>query len=1087
MQLLIRFAHVFSQTYTRFLDLQKAEAQARESQIEAALEKVRSRSLAMHKSEELREVVLEVHEKFQELEISMESRVAVIVVFEEDSRNYNQWIASDDFSNMYISTPYFKHKVLDDFWKAKHEGLDFYSGAYSEGEKNSYFQTFFEISNYTRTAEIEVQAQWVYDQKFYAYSPAFQKNSSVGIADFSGIPLTEGEIEIIKRFSKVFEQAYIRFLDLQKAEAQAREAQIEAALEKVRSRSLAMHKPAELQEVVAVVAEKLQELGVIFDAGGVILCTYFPDNKDVVHWIAVNDFSSSGRYYLPYFDNPIFNEAWDSKIKGDAYFSKEFPVEAKNEFFKHAFDNSDYRHFPDDYKQHVLAADQHNLSAAWSKNSAIIIPSLTGAIPSEGDAEIMKRFAKVFEQAYIRFLDLQKSEAQAREAQITASLEKVRASTMAMHNSEELSDVLSVLFEQFDILNINPSHAVLTLINPEKNTLNFRMTGQHGYKVLAEQEVDLNLVDTWIDTTEKWKKSEPNAVNVNEYPTEVLPDVWEVYKEILASIPKKARPEIKDFPDGLFITEGYCRFGYIGFAHHRKPTEEEKDIVKRFAAEFGTLYQRFLDLQKAEAQAREAQIETALEKVRSRTMAMQHSDELPEAANVLFLEIQSLGIPAWSCGYNILAGDNKSATCWMSSEGALQEPFVLRLWGETSFEEMEAFIRSTDTLLVQELGGKAIEAHYDHMKSFPDLLPIFEHLQAEGLSLPTYQINHLCKFSQGFLLFITYEKIPDAHDIFKRFTSVFEQTYTRFLDLQLKEQQAEELVHEKQRLEGTLKNLRATQAQLVHAEKMASLGDLTAGIAHEIQNPLNFVNNFSEVSSELIEEMNEEIVKGDLEEAKVIANDVKQNLEKILHHGKRADEIVKGMLQHSRSSSGVKEPTDINALADEYLRLAYHGLRAKDNSFNATMKTEFDETIDNINIIPQDIGRVMLNLITNAFYACTERSRSATNEKSSSAILSKEASAKLGASGDTKYEPTISISTKKEGDKVFVSVTDNGNGIPKKVLDKIFQPFFTTKPTGQGTGLGLSLSYDIIKAHKGEISVKSKVGEGTTFTIALPA
>jgi two-component system, NtrC family, sensor kinase len=252
---------------------------------------------------------------------------------------------------------------------------------------------------------------------------------------------------------------------------------------------------------------------------------------------------------------------------------------------------------------------------------------------------------------------------------------------------------------------------------------------------------------------------------------------------------------------------------------------------------------------------------------------------------------------------------------------------------------------------------------------------------------------------------------------------------------------------------------------------MASLGELTAGIAHEIQNPLNFVNNFSEVSNELIDEMNEEIGKGNIEVAKEIANDLKQNLEKINHHGKRAGDIVKGMLQHSRSSSGVKEPTDINALADEYLRLAYHGLRAKDKSFNATMKTDFDESIGNINIIPQDIGRVILNLITNAFYVVDEKK-------------------KQQADG---YEPTVTVSTSRSplprrgaGGEVKISVRDNGNGIPQKVLDKIFQPFFTTKPTGQGTGLGLSLSYDIVKAHSGELKVETKEGEGSEFIILLP-
>jgi two-component system, NtrC family, sensor kinase len=265
-------------------------------------------------------------------------------------------------------------------------------------------------------------------------------------------------------------------------------------------------------------------------------------------------------------------------------------------------------------------------------------------------------------------------------------------------------------------------------------------------------------------------------------------------------------------------------------------------------------------------------------------------------------------------------------------------------------------------------------------------------------------------------------------------------------------------------LETTLTSLKSTQNQLVQSEKMASLGELTAGIAHEIQNPLNFVNNFSEVNKELIDEMQQELKAGKIDDAIEISNDIKANEEKINHHGKRADAIVKGMLQHSSSGSGKKEPTNINALADEYLRLAYHGLRAKDKSFNATMKTDFNESIGNINIIPQDIGRVILNLITNAFYVVDEKKKS-------------------GIEG---YEPTVSVSTKKINGKVEISVKDNGNGIPQKILDKIFQPFFTTKPTGQGTGLGLSLSYDIVKAHGGELKVQTKEGEGSEFVIQLP-
>jgi signal transduction histidine kinase/ligand-binding sensor domain-containing protein len=286
-----------------------------------------------------------------------------------------------------------------------------------------------------------------------------------------------------------------------------------------------------------------------------------------------------------------------------------------------------------------------------------------------------------------------------------------------------------------------------------------------------------------------------------------------------------------------------------------------------------------------------------------------------------------------------------------------------------------------------------------------------------------------------------------------------------------RERSRERELEQAREIEKAYTELKTTQTQLIQAEKMASLGELTAGIAHEIQNPLNFVNNFSEVSRELISEMNEELAIGNWQLAKEISSDIDQNLEKINHHGKRADAIVKGMLQHSRSSNGHKKPTDINALADEYLRLSYHGLRAKDKSFNADFKAEFDPNLPKINVIPQDIGRVLLNLINNAFYAVNARKVQTTHA--------------LSQQTPSSYNPTVTISTKKYGDRIEISVNDNGNGIPASIKDKIFQPFFTTKPTGQGTGLGLSLSYDIVKAHGGELKVDSKEGNGTVFSVVL--
>ncbi|WP_143960268.1 sensor histidine kinase [Litoribacter populi] len=348
-----------------------------------------------------------------------------------------------------------------------------------------------------------------------------------------------------------------------------------------------------------------------------------------------------------------------------------------------------------------------------------------------------------------------------------------------------------------------------------------------------------------------------------------------------------------------------------------------------------------------------------------------------------------------------------------------------------------------------------------------------------------------CAFAWGIAMWINNNKQRKALEREKIKSLAREQEFkaTEQMKIMLEKQVGERtsaLTKQKEELEKTLEELKSTQAQLIHAEKMASLGELTAGIAHEIQNPLNFVNNFSEVSSELLDEMSEELQKGDIEEVKALVEDIKLNLEKINHHGKRADAIVKGMLMHSRNNSEQKSLTDINALAEEYLRLSYHGLRAKDKSFNANFKVELEPDLARINIVPQDIGRVFLNLFNNAFYAVNQHAKN------------------LREKGIEGYMPTVVLSTALYSNQgkgnVVITIGDNGMGIPDSIKAKIFQPFFTTKPTGEGTGLGLSLSYDIIKAHGGDLEVgnhdstehlhgETELMEGcrgTVFTITLP-
>ena len=1242
-KILYRFAVEFEQTYTRFLDLQKAEAQAKEAQIEAALERVRSRSMGMQKSEELKEVIKLVYQQLIHLNINLDH--AGFVVDYTPKGDWTFWIADEQDIPAKITHPWFESVWANQFNEAKEKDADLFVTNLNFEQKNKFYN---ELLSYVPGLP---QAS----KDFYLTCPGLAASTvlfddvALYIENFSGKPYTDEDNKTLMRFGKVFQQTYTRFLDLQKAEAQAREAQIETALEKVRSRSLAMHKSDELLEVVTVIFEQLKNLGLQLWSCGIVRF-HSKQSSEAEVWMTRPDGKMMGQsFVIPLDKVPVYKklyEAWKNM--------EEFHIESLQ-------DMDIIKHHNSIALLNVIPVDKMKQAAGRELPRQMFFHCINfsdgflGVITTEAveDETLLLRFGNTFKQSYTRFLDLQKAEAQAREAQIQLALERVRARTMAMHQSSELNEAAELLYKELTKLGIEKLTCGFTLLDDTTGAGTCYMANPEGSFLWEPFRLNHTGSPGFLSMYESWQKREAyhtfelsgqSNVDHNRYLAEKAENFPIPVEQLLAILPPVTYSNTINFQYGYLLVVSLSPF-----------TKDQVEILKRFAKVFEQTYTRFLDLQKAEAQAREAKIEAALEKVRSRTMGMQHSNELPEAANLLFLEVQALGIPAWSCGYNILATDKKSSTCIMSSEGRLQSAFHLPFInsGEPSFAEWLEAIEKGD-FFVQELSGKKIEDHYYYMKTLPQVGPVIKELEDAGLSLPTYQINHLSFFNGGFLLFITYEPVPHAYDIFKRFTTVFEQTYTRFLDLQKAEAQAREaqietalekvrsrtlamqksdelaetatvlfqqlialgiepnrlyiiLIKEdsadmeawvtdedgskvsigftsnyrknasllkmykgwkekrnslvidmqgeelkeyfhylhnelhvpfkggleqkrrvqhiayfshgligmaspdeqpvetlqllerfaavfnltftrfndlqvaeahalqaeqdlvaikeaKQKAEEALAELQVTQKQLIQSEKMASLGELTAGIAHEIQNPLNFVNNFSEVSKELLDEMKEAIEKGDTEDAREIMNDVIQNLEKINHHGKRADGIVKGMLQHSRSSSGQKEPTDINALADEYLRLAYHGLRAKDKSFNATMITDYDAAIGNINVIPQDMGRVILNLITNAFYVVAEKK-------------------KENSEG---YEPTVSVSTKNEGNNILISVRDNGNGIPQKILDKIFQPFFTTKPTGQGTGLGLSLSYDIVKAHGGELKVETKERKGTIFIISLP-
>ncbi|RTL57587.1 MAG: GHKL domain-containing protein [Sphingobacteriales bacterium] len=1044
-EILIRFGKVFQQTYTRFLDLQKAEAQAKEAQIEAALERIRSRTMGMQRSEELNDVAAILFKQVSELGIK--AWTTGFNVWSDDNNFYTDYITSPQgniIKAYTIDTSTFP--VFKEISDAKKSGNEFLV-QYLEGEQLQ--ETYRRLTNFGGEKQYEKMLEDGFQFPSHQYDH-FVFGSKVSLMFITYEPLPEAH-DIFKRFGKVFEQTYTRFLDLQKAEAQARESQIQLALERVRARTMAMQHSNELQDAANLLFKQVKTLGIpVWSCGYNI---WEKDEKICTGWMSTED-AIQPPFKIPLTESPTFIRFYQSRQKNEGFYTETVEGAALVAHYDYMFSLPDFKKIGNQHLKSglILPESQINHVANFAQGNLIFITH--DPVPEAHN--IFIRFAKVFEQTYTRFIDLQKAESQAREGQIQLALERVRARTMAMQKSDELPETSFLLFQQMKELGETAVQNSIAILKEEEGFVELSTTVQ-GNTEPGTLQVPMNDPHVMAKAVAALKEKRKSLI------VEISGKELKEYNELRNSFLKTK----VNFPEDKWIVNiVFFSKGWLSFSSNHKISNESFLLLERFAAVFEQTYTRFLDLKKAEAQAREAQIEAALEKVRSRTLAMQKSDELAETSAELFRQLINLGIAPNRLYINIIKDDNGNAEFWITDEDGSKVSMAYEdnMYHNPTFKKMFEGWKAQRKSLIIDMHNEELNEYFRYLTSI--------HVPFKGGLQQKRRVQHLAYFSKGFIGMASPDEQPkETLELLERFAYVFNLTFARFNDLKIAEAhalQAEEdlqkLITEKRRTEEALTELKATQQQLIQSEKMASLGELTAGIAHEIQNPLNFVNNFSEVSAELIDEMNEEMNKGNMDDAREIANDLKQNLEKINHHGKRAGDIVKGMLLHSRSSSGVKESTNINALADEYLRLAYHGLRAKDKTFNATMKTDFDETIGSINIIPQDIGRVILNLITNAFYV--------VNEKAHQNI--------------TAYEPTVTVSTKKDGDKVLISVSDNGNGIPQKILDKIFQPFFTTKPTGQGTGLGLSLSYDIVKAHGGELKVETKEGEGSIFTIQLP-
>ncbi|MCX6219938.1 MAG: ATP-binding protein [Bacteroidia bacterium] len=1016
----------------------------RELEIEAALERVRSRSLAMHKSDELQEVITVVLEQLQKLGIKPET--AYISINYEDTRDFDMWFAAPGIVYAQkIHIPYFKHAILDDVLIAIDRGDSFLASDYSLEGKNSFFKYAFEHSDLKIMPDD--RKKHMLESKGFARSVAFSKNSTIGIQNYEGIPFTDQENEIIKRFARVFEQAYTRFLDVKKAEEQAREAQIESALERVRASSLAMHHSDDLHHVIKVVSDQLLWLGLYFEATQFTIVN--PD-RSWDSWLSVPRQPYPARINIPYTDHKMFHKVEDAIQNQTDFFTIELTKDEKDSFYTHFFQNTLARNTPEERKQYILNSKCFTCSIAYQKKISL---SLTvhnfEEIPyTDQENSIIKRFGNVFEQAYIRFLDLLKAEAQAKEAQIEAALERVRGKAMGMHSSEDLAaTILAFYHELVGLSSVPIIRCGAGLLNKENCIVDISSISKTSAGDLVEA---IGKID--MSGHPMLKNAYDHCILQEEYHHILRGNEIKVYYQY-------ARKQIAfpDYSDDVVQFAYFLMFkeGSFYVFTENELSEQELQIYRRFMSVLSLTYKRYKDLKDAEERTRIAVKEASLDRVRAEIASMRHADDLQRITPLVWRELLALGVPFFRCGVMIMDEKEEMVRFYLSTPDG---------------KSLAALNLETNSLAITRNGVD----HWRRQKVYTEtwnkeqFIGFMKPLMAQGQiqTAATYQGGEeppesltlqFVPFPQGMLYVGSSKPLTSAEiEPVKALADAFSVAYSRYEDFT-------NLEAAKALVEETLHDLRTTQTQLVQSEKMASLGELTAGIAHEIQNPLNFVNNFSEVNSELIGEMEEEIDKGNLDEAKKIAKDIRENQQKINLHGKRADSIVKGMLQHSRSSSGLKEPTDINFLADEFLRLSYHGLRAKDKAFNVSLKTNFDSSIGKINVVPEEIGRVILNLLNNAFYAVSEKKR-------------------INPEG---YEPKVSVSTQMVGDKVEIRIRDNGNGILQKVLDKIFQPFFTTKPAGQGTGLGLSMSYDIIKAHGGELKVQTKEGDGSEFIIQL--
>lgn len=1059
-KVLERFAKVFEQTYTRFLDLQKAEAQAREARIETALEKIRSSMMAMHQSDELRQVVATMYDQLQNL--GFDSSASMINIYNDDLSS-EQWMAGflhgelpKSYHIPYCDHPYFTEEVSG--WQ---KGLPFHELIFEGPQKVEYGKWMIEHSDY-KFLPAEFHQEMLSPERIYI-SNAHMK---YGLVEAWGTePLPEKSITTLIRFAKVFEQTYTRFLDLQKAEKQAKEAQIETALEKVRSRTMAMHSSQELGEAVDTLLKQFKILGFYAISSWVSLMN--PEENTIEFWTKHEEKLVAGQsVHISELIN--FEKEMESWKKGEESIHLSMPFKLAKLELKKIFGIELVGAVSDTFYLLQLRHKYGFLGLGTLKES------------NEEIRQTVQRFAKVFEQTYTRFLDLQKAEAQTREAQIEASMERIRSRSLAMRTSDEIKDVMVEIRRQIDSLGQLDLEASVVHLYEKGNPMfesiaAVRPPGESGNIVLANVFFPVDATDRIKDMMDYYWS------DTREYTLELDKEMVEEWQQVMLTYAPMIAERIGGFVENRRISDFAVYWNFADFSEgslllvtHSPASEDTKTVLRKASQVFDLAYRRYRDLQKAEARAKEAIRQASLDRVRGEIASMRSTEDLNRITPLIWNELTALDVSFIRCGVFIIDEKSEMVDIYLSSPdgkslGVMKLPFnsndltenTVKAWKKDcvyhQFWSRDAFTSWTNSLVSQ--GFISDKEKYQGNQEAPAALNL-----------------NFIPFTQGMLYVGTAEELPNSEvELVKSLAKAFALAYSRYEDFV-------KLEMAKSEIESTLSELKATQAQLIQQEKLASLGQLTAGIAHEIKNPLNFVTNFSDVSIEMIDEALEELGKSTQDyhtvETATIMSDIRSNLFKIHEHGSRADGIVKSMLQHSRGGDGKMEPSPLNPIIKEYVNLAFHGMRAGKEPINVDIELQLDENVGDVPLIAEDFSRVILNLCNNAFDAMREMQGSGFRPERS------DGPDHSGGQGSGDYNPKLTVKTRAENGSVLIEIEDNGPGIPDEIKDKILQPFFTTKKGTQGTGLGLSITNDIVKVHGGSMDIHSQPGQ-TVFTIKL--